>query len=155
MGREGGQISGRILRMAITAFCCQRLRCLSLSPTLFALVSYAQLSTATTCVSSEWILGLGGWQENQKPATQSCHRLRNKAQLSEGDASWGSVRRPASGRRSGPSQTQRPSRSAQPSALLPLLLRPLPPQPSTEARPGWAAAAPGNPHPRRAPRAQF
>ena len=69
--------------MAITAFCCQRLRCLSLSPALFALVSHAQLSTATTCVFSEWILGIGGWQENQKPATQICHRLRNKAQLSE------------------------------------------------------------------------
>ena len=83
MGRKGEQISGRILRMAITAFCCQRLRCLSLSPALFALVSHAQLSTATTCVFSEWILGIGGWQENQKPATQICHRLRNKAQLSE------------------------------------------------------------------------
>lgn len=45
-------------------------------------MSHAQLSTAT-CVFSEWILGMGGWQENQKPATQICHRLRNKAQLSK------------------------------------------------------------------------
>lgn len=50
--------------MVITAFCCQRLRCLSLSPALFVLVSYAQLSTATTCVFSKWIWGLE-W-ENKK-----------------------------------------------------------------------------------------
>lgn len=64
-------------------------------------MSYAQFSTATTCVFSEWILGLGGRQENQKPATQICHRLRNKAQLSQRGMHPGDprVRRRAAGAR--------------------------------------------------------
>ena len=163
MGRKGGQISGRILRMAITAFCCQRLRCLSLSPALFALVSHAQLSTATTCVFSEWILGIGGWQENQKPATQICHRLRNKAQLSERGTHprdtrvhqrAADARAPFSASTLPPTPhphfcvcpTERPPPAPPP---------PSPPQPSTETRRGWAAVAPGNPRPRGAPRPRF
>lgn len=150
--------------MAITAFCCQRLRCLSLSLALFALVSHAQLSTATTCVFSEWILGIGGWQENQKPATQICHRLRNKAQLSERGTHprdtrvhqrAADARAPFSAFTLPPPPPTPTSASAPLSALLPLLLPTSPPQPSTETRRGWAAVAPGNPRPRGAPRTQF
>lgn len=105
---------------------------MSFSPAFFALVSHAQLSTATTCVFSEWILGTGGWQENQKPATQICHRLRNKAQLSERGTHPGDTRvhqRAADARAPFSVATLPPpplSASAPLSALLPLLLPPLP-----------------------------
>lgn len=102
-------------------------------------MSYAQVSTATTCVFSEWILGVGGWQENQKPATQICHRLRNKAQLSERGTHPGDprVHQRAADARAPFSASTPPSASAPRSALLPLLLpSPLPSQVRKPARAG-------------------
>lgn len=106
------------------------------SPALLALVSYAELSTATTCVFSEWIWGLEGWQENQEPATQICHRLRNEAQLSERGTHRGDprVRPPAAGARAPFSASTLHSASARLSALLPLLL-PLLPSPAKYGNP--------------------
>lgn len=130
---------------------------MSLSPALFALVSYAQLSTATTCVFSEWIWGLGGVV--RKPGARHADLSPPPEQgttLPEGDASRGSARPPASGRRSGPffslhsplcvGPAERPPPAPPP---------PSPPQPSTETRPSGAAGAPSNRRPRRAPRAQL
>lgn len=117
---------------------------MSVSACPFALVSYAQLSTATTtCVSPERVSG--GGAENPKPATQICHRLRNRAHNSRrGAASRGlRVRRRTLGPRAG--APPRP-----PSALLPLLLL-SPPRPSTEARPGPARALASGPRVRPRP----
>ncbi|XP_032344852.1 serine/threonine-protein kinase AfsK-like [Camelus ferus] len=115
--------------MAITAFCCQRLRCLSLSPALFALVSHAQLSTATTCVFSLWILGVGGGKKIRSPPRRSVTASGTRHNSPRGGRILG-IRASTSERQTlGPlSQPLLPptSASAPLSALLPLLLPPLP-----------------------------
>ncbi|XP_042547690.1 uncharacterized protein LOC122117883 [Dipodomys spectabilis] len=93
--------------------------------------------------------GVGG-QESQKPATQICHRLRNKAQLSERGTHPGDprVHQRAAGARA-PFSTSTPA-PRRPGGAPSSRSSPAPPEPSTETRPGWAAVAPGSPRPLRA-----
>lgn len=87
MGREGGQISGRILRMAITAFCCQRLRCLS--PLPFCLSVPRTVIYSYMCFLR---VDFGDGGVARKPEARHADLSPPPEQgttLQEGDASWG------------------------------------------------------------------
>lgn len=71
-------------------------------PCPFALVSYAQLSTATTCVFSEWIFWRGGEGEKNRRLPRRSVTPEQGATLQEGDASSGSSASTSEPRAPGP-----------------------------------------------------
>lgn len=140
MGRQSGQISGRVLRLAITAFCCQRLRrCLSPMPFLPQCPTHSYLQLHHVFSRSGLGSGGGGRRKTRIPPRRSV------------TASGTRHNSPRGGRilkiRASTSEPRAPGPLSQP--LLPLPRRPrgapssrsspppppTSPQPSTETRP--------------------